>query len=306
MGRADQISRRFKLRHLNVLSAVIEHGSMAQAAQHLNVSQPVVSKAISDLETMLAVKLLERGTRGVEPTAYGSALLKRSAIVFDELRASVHDLEYLADPTAGDLRVGSTPATGSGLIPSIIDRMSRQFPRINFEITLAEPWTLEREVRERRIDLAVMGQRISLADDLEMTVLRRDRLHVVAGANHHLISRRKIAIAELCEEYWCLPPPNHPISQVVLGAFRRNGLPPPRATVQVSSAPFTSSLIAHGYFIGVLGSLFLRSNITRPQLRILPVNLGRDEWPTSIVTLKHRTINPVAKLFVDYLRKWNK
>src|SRR5262249_8166761 len=104
MSRAEQISRRIKLRHLDMLVAVIEQGSMAQAAEQLGTLQPVVSKAVAELERTLGARLLERGPRGVTPTIYGHALYRRSKGLFDELRSSVNELEVLADPTGGELR----------------------------------------------------------------------------------------------------------------------------------------------------------------------------------------------------------
>ena len=55
----DRIGRRLKLRDLHVLFAVVQWGSMAKAAKHLSISQPVVSKAIAELESMLGVRLLD-------------------------------------------------------------------------------------------------------------------------------------------------------------------------------------------------------------------------------------------------------
>src|SRR5215470_18860533 len=102
-----RIGKRLRLRDLHVLLTVVERRSMAKAAQHLAVSQPAVSKAISDLEHTLGVQLLDRGPRGVEPTDYGRALIKRGIAVFDELRQGVKDIEFLSDPTAGELRIGA-------------------------------------------------------------------------------------------------------------------------------------------------------------------------------------------------------
>src|SRR5258707_11337314 len=106
MLQAEQISRRLKLRQLNVLVAVVRWGSMAKAAEHLSISQPVVSKTIADLESALGVRLLDRTSQGVEPTSHGLALLRRSEGIFNDLRASVSELEFLSDPTAGELRIG--------------------------------------------------------------------------------------------------------------------------------------------------------------------------------------------------------
>src|SRR5262249_32215618 len=97
----DRIGRRLKLRDVNVLLAVVQSGSMARAPERLAVSHPVVSKAIADLERALGVRLLDRSRKGIEPTSYGQALLKRGLAAFDELRQGVKDIEFLADPTAG-------------------------------------------------------------------------------------------------------------------------------------------------------------------------------------------------------------
>src|SRR6266513_1193440 len=82
----SRIGRRLRLRDLHIFFAVVQSGSMAKAATRLRVTQPAVSKAISDLEAALGVRLFDRSTQGVEPTMYGGALLKCGAAVFDELR----------------------------------------------------------------------------------------------------------------------------------------------------------------------------------------------------------------------------
>jgi DNA-binding transcriptional LysR family regulator len=138
-----------------MLLEVVAEGSMAKAAKKLATSQPFVSKAIADLERTLGLRLLERNARGVEPTIYGRALLKRSKAILDDLRTSVSELEFLADPTAGKLRIGSTESMGASLLPTIIDRLSRRYPRMTFEIVIADSATLqERDLRGLRIDLA--------------------------------------------------------------------------------------------------------------------------------------------------------
>jgi DNA-binding transcriptional LysR family regulator len=303
---ADQIRHRLKLRHLNVLQAVVEQGSMLKAAEQLAVSQPVVSKAIADLEQTLGLRLLERGQRGVAPTVYGRALLKRSIAIFDDLRTSVRELEFLADPTTGELRIGSTEAMATSLVPTIIERMSRQYPRIRFEVVLDQPETLhERELRGRRVDL-VIGQRLMPGfddTDVDVTILYHDRLIVAAGTRHPLASRRKIALAKLMDERWCLPPQSHPVGALVYEAFRRSGLPSPESIVTAPSAPFTCSLIAGGQYLGVLGLRFLGAYAPRGTIKVLPVTLPIGQWPTSILTLKHRSPNPVTKLFIDFAQQ---
>src|SRR4051794_37690513 len=172
MRQVDHLSRRLKLRHLNVLVAVVEHGSMVRAAEHLSISQPVVSKAIADLEELLGVQLLDRGPQGIEPTIYGRALVKRSVSLFDDIRTSISELEHLADPTAGVLRIGTTEAFSTTLLPAIINRLSRQYPRLVFDIVLADSTTLlDRDLRGRRVDLVIGRVTEDAVDDIDLQFL---------------------------------------------------------------------------------------------------------------------------------------
>src|SRR5690349_16499796 len=104
----DRIGRRLKLRDLHVVMSVAQYGSMGKAAAEIAISQPAVSKAIADVEHTLQVRLFDRTPVGVEPTRYGRALLKWGDAVFDDLRQGVKEIEHLADPTTGELRLGCT------------------------------------------------------------------------------------------------------------------------------------------------------------------------------------------------------
>src|SRR5476649_1653702 len=100
MQMSDRIGRRIKLQDVHILMAVVQAGSMGKAARLLNTSQPNISKSISDLEHALGVRLLDRHRQGIEPTKYGRALLSGGSIVFDELRQTVKQIDFLADQAA--------------------------------------------------------------------------------------------------------------------------------------------------------------------------------------------------------------
>src|SRR5258708_10239915 len=127
----SQIGRRLKLRDLHVFSTVVQRGSMAKAAQQLGVSQPAVSEVIADLEHALGVRLVDRSAQGVEPTIYGDALLRRSVTVFDELKQSIRDIEFLSDPTVGEVRVACMESLWFTLLPEAILRFSELYPRVD-------------------------------------------------------------------------------------------------------------------------------------------------------------------------------
>jgi len=307
MNLHERISRRLKLRDLRLLLAVAESGSMAKAATHINLTQSAVSRAIGELEHTLGVRLFDRTPQGVEPTIYGRALLKGGVAVFDDLRTSVNEIEFLSDPTAGELRIGTSEATGFGVVPVLIDLLARQYPRAVFEVVQADTKTLmEHELRGRRIELAITRMATSGDEDLEGTILYSDRLRVVAGLSSPWASRRRIALSDLVNERWCLPPPGHPVTSQVTEAFRRCGLEPPRRSATVASAQFVSNLVAKGYFLGVHGTVYLRLHPASGSLKVLPVELPIPLAPVSVVSLKNRTLSPLAQIFIERAREVTK
>src|SRR5215475_6417917 len=125
-----RLGHHVKLRDLHVLTAVVRWKGMAKAAPHLAMSQAAVSESIANLERALGVRLLDRSRQGIEPTVYAHALLKRGHVVFDELRQGMKDIEFLTDPTVGEVRLACAEMPAAGLLPAAIDRLSREYPRI--------------------------------------------------------------------------------------------------------------------------------------------------------------------------------
>ena len=152
METGQRARRRLKLRQLEILLAIAETGSMAKAAKRLAVTQSAVSRAIADAEHTLGVPLFARSTQGVEPTPYGLALLKRGTAVFDEIDQGVKDIEFLADPTKGEVHFGTGAGISEGIVLTLINRLSRQHPEMVFHVTSAQADALRDQLRERSIE----------------------------------------------------------------------------------------------------------------------------------------------------------
>ena len=298
-----RIGRRVRLRDLHILSAVVRWGSMAKAASHLAMSQPAVSEAIANLEDALRVRLLDRSSRGVEPTIYALALLKRGNVAFDELRQGVRDIEFLANPTVGEVRIASGELLAAGLLPAAIDRVSRRYPQIVVDVVHENMATLEfRELRERKVDLVLARMTGSVGeDDLDIEILFNDAHFVVAEARSPWARRRKVALAELVNEPWIFPR-GQVVGALIAEAFKTHGLKVPQERVRAGSVLLRKHLLATGRFLTVLPDSVLRYNAKEWSLKALPVDLGVKPRPVAIVTLKNRTVGPVVQLFVEHLR----
>jgi DNA-binding transcriptional LysR family regulator len=298
----DMIGPRLKLQHLRIVMAVAEWGSMQQAARHLAISQPVVSKIIAELEDVLGVRLFDRSPQGVEPTRYGRALLKRSVAVFDELRTGVDEIRFLADPTVGELRIGSTEPLLAGFGLAVIERLWRQHPLIDFRVVEAgSSVLLARELPERHIDLALVPLAGTVVpDDQEATILFEDNSRVIVGTNNPLARRRRVTLADLVDEPWCVA--RSAIGSHVADAFGAAGLPAPRLALTATSVHLMFQLLEGGRFVGHFGDKMLHFYTNRFALRRLPVELPATPFSVAVVTVKNRTVSPVAQIFVDCAR----
>jgi DNA-binding transcriptional LysR family regulator len=303
----DRIGRRLKLQDMHILLAAVEAGSMAKAAEHLAISQPVVSRSIAGLEHTLGVRLLDRSRSGIVPTLYGRALLAHGLAAFNELKRGVNAIESLADPTTGELHIGSTEPIAAGLLGAIIEELTAKYPRLAFHVTLGYPPEMQdRELRTRSVDL-IIGRVPALipAEDTDVEVLFDDKLHVIASAQNSWARRRKIKLADLINEPWCLFPPESFPGQRVAAAFRASKLELPRATVTTTSTQLTHRMLATGRFLSTRPGSMMHFS-PQSTLKALPVEPPIEPWPVGIVTLKNRTLSPAAQLFIDCARKMSK
>jgi len=304
----SRLGHHVKLRDLHVLTAVVRWKGMAKAAPHLAMSQAAVSEAIANLERALGVKLLDRSPQGVTPTVYAEALLKRGHIVFDELRQGIKDIEFLADPTVGEVRVACAEMPAAGLLPAAIDRMSRQYPRIVVRVVqlagVARASGFEfHELRERNVDLALTAIDEKLVeDDIAIEYLLDEPNYVVAGLSSPWASRRKIDLGDLVGEPWIFPQ-NPVIVKMITEAFEARGLEPPAERVSAASIPLRNYLLATGRFLTVLPNSVLHYNAKRWSLKALSIDLPAKPPSVAILTLKQRTISPVVQLFIQHLRE---
>ena len=304
MDWSDRIGRRIRLRDLHIVLAVAESGSMAKASAKLAISHPVVSKTISDLEHTLGVKLFDRSPWGVETTEYGRALLKCGVNVFDEMRQGLKQIEFLTDPTSGELAVGCPEIIIAGIMPAIAEQFLQQYPGVKLRVIHADTALMQLgQLRERNVELLIgrMPQPF-MEDDLVSEQLFGEPFVAVAGIHSRWARRRHIELAELAEESWVLPPFESAPGSLIAGIFQAAGLTLPTPSIVTLSVQLTTTLVATGKFVGILPSSVAEFSAKRVGLKVLSVKVPGFQASVSIITVKRRTISPLAELFIGSAR----
>jgi DNA-binding transcriptional LysR family regulator len=303
----SRIGRRVRLRDLHALSVVVQSGSMAKAAKELSVTQSAISQMIADLESALRVRLLDRSPRGVVPTIYGNVLLRRSRAALDELRHGILEIESLTDHATGQLRVGCPESISSAVLPPIAELFFQRYPKAVLDVDDVNFGMLT-PLLDRKIDLVIArgGRGFAeqdVSDDLDVKTLFEDELVVAAGSQSRWFNRRKIDLVDLVKERWILTMPGVWNHILVSEAFRSRGLDMPNISMRTLSVHLRANLVATGDFITTLPRSVLHLYAVRFGLKALPIDFPARPWPVSIVTLKNRTLSPVAERFIGCARE---
>jgi DNA-binding transcriptional LysR family regulator len=215
----------------------------------------------------------------------------------------MEEIEFLSDPTAGEVRIGATDAINAAIVAPVIDRLSRQYPRMTFRVVAGVPAPLRLELTARNVDFVISRFARPVGEEYSEEILFHDALVVVTGPSNPLTRRRKIDLAELLSEPWVLDPPNTDFGAMQAGVFRAAGLDPPRLTVTATSITLRDELLATGRFLNVVVGFSLLLPRKHPGLKALPVKLPDIRQPVGITTLKNRSLSPVAQMFIESARE---
>jgi DNA-binding transcriptional LysR family regulator len=301
----DPMKRHVRLRDLDTLLAVVQAGGMRKAAQQLHLSQPAVSKAVRSLEDALGVPLLDRGKRGVEATAFGAALTRRTKAAFDELRLALADIEHLADPEGGEVRFGAMETLCAGVVAVAIEQMARRYPRMRLHVQPGNSANLIGHfLRERLIEFAIVRPReLALPADMVGEPLFVDRFLVVVGHQHPHARRRRIGLAELVQEDWIVSEaeslPQSPLDR----AFRAAGTQMPTPRMRSDSINLRLRLLTTGHWVTLMPRAMLRFIPAAGLVRALPIGIPQWEIPNMIVTHRDHTLTVPTAKFLDELKE---
>jgi DNA-binding transcriptional LysR family regulator len=298
----SRLGRRLRVRDLYILTTVVRHGSMAKAARELAMSQPAVSGAIANLEHILGVTLLDRSPRGVEPTIFTDALLRRSNVIFDELKQSVRDVEFLADPTAGQLAIGSAESIAGAVLPRIVELFHQKYPRVVLSVEgVPSPSISSPGLRQRRYELILSRWHpVEVpVDDLAMEMLFEEPFVVAASPDSRWARRRKISLLEFVDQPWILPPRGTWNYEVVAREFRARDFGEPKVAMTTFVSHLNAHLVRNGPYLTVHPHSWALYN----KLAVLSVDVPRVPIPVAIVTLKDRSLSPIAERFAECARE---
>jgi DNA-binding transcriptional LysR family regulator len=303
MDRPQLLDGRLKIRHLVYIDALASAASMAQAAERLHVTQPVVTRTLQDLEAVLGVPLFERSARGITPTVFGAAFTDHARAVLAQLRVTAEHMAALADGSAGTVTVGTHLAGSNLLLPLALARLKRTSPRVTVVVREGDPESLAAGLLAGAVDL-IVGRLTGLdeATRLRQEPLYAEPVRLVAREGHPALGRpggQETTLADLMCYPWVVPVTETALRRELEGAFLREGLALPADRVECTHILTTRHLLLHSDAIGALPGLIAEGE---PGLAPLPVALPFVSSAVGITEATERAASPATRALADCLR----
>lgn len=289
-----------KLRHLVLIDALEEYRSMVRTAEHLHVTQPVISRGLQELEEILGVILFERTPRGLTPTVFGDAFTLHARNVIAQLgRAGTHIVE-LAEGRLGTVTVGTHLFGSNMLLPQAISAFKQTSAEATVVVNLGTPDDQFADLRAGRLDM-IVGRLNPLAQPGQETTkpLYEEPVCLVTRQDHPLQGSPGVALPELIDHPWVIPVVGTWLRQELEELFARAGLGLPVNRVECTSYLTLHQLIVSTDTIGVLPNLVVTED---PRMRAL-ARLSELRQTIGVTTVSGRALTPSAAELLRQLHK---
>lgn len=304
----DPLSERFrsrlKTRHLVLLSELARHGSIMHAAAAAHMTQPAASKMITELELLLGAQLFERLPRGVAPTPYGEIMIRRACAALAEMDLARREVMSLSSGMDGRVAIGTVLTPATGLLPAAVLRLKRDYPRLHVAIEVDSSKSLIAHLQAGQLEM-VVGRILDpeAEAELDFEPLSDEPHCIFARAGHPLEHRADLCLADLADAGWILPAQGSILRDRINALFVSTGLRLPEATIETTSLPMITQLLADSDMVVALPREVVRTHVELRQVVPLPIDLELRLSPYGIVTRRQHALSPGAATMLRTLRQ---
>ncbi|MEM6535112.1 MAG: hydrogen peroxide-inducible genes activator [Pseudomonadota bacterium] len=248
------------LRQLEFLCAIDSEGSFSRAADACHVTQPTLSSAVKEIEALLGVQLVERQSRGASLTPAGHAAVERARTILSDTADLVASARQAGTPLSGPFRLGAIPTIAPFLLPKAVAALRAAHEDLKLYLREDQTDRLLEDLRERRIDAALIALPWD-APGINTMTLAEDEFLLVAPYGHHLLARKSLRADHLSDEDVLLLDDGHCLRDHALSVCH---LPTGRvsADVTATSLPTLVHMVAGGLGVSLLPRLAAEGGVT--------------------------------------------
>ncbi len=297
------ITRKFRLRHVELIAELYECRSISKAARRLSLTQPTLTKALRDVERTLDLTLFERTNRGLQPTPYGEIFARHAKIVLAQLRHAAEELESLHVGYSGKVTVGTLLAASASILPDAIALLKKERPEVAISVVVGTYDILVPSLLVGDLDM-VLGR---LPEEGRSRALVYEEFYaepvcLVTRRGHPLTGKRRLGLRDLSHEAWLLPLPETSLRRQIERAFLEANVPLPKNVIESVSILTNRVLLRKSDCIGVMPYHVALDDVEHQLLSILPVKLKSIDSPVGAILRAPGALPPAAAALLKFLR----
>ncbi|NYT60591.1 LysR family transcriptional regulator [Alcaligenaceae bacterium] len=286
------------------LAAIIENGSLSKAAVQLKISQPALSKSMDRLEQELGIKLLDRGPRGIVPTASGDLIYTHACQIRDEMAMAEVRLQGAAHD-GRVITIAVLPSLASYVIPLAVARWQSHHPDVVLKV-----------IEKRQIELLwgllrgdfdfVVGQTEFFdftLDGLMQRVLFRDHLRIYARKDHDLFGHEYLTWSDLARYPWASPMVGRSQRTVIEKLMAAEGISELPQPIECGSVGFMKSLLANSNYLAMLPSHSLQAGTDKRLIKALPISAPELKRDIAVIFHERLRLDDVRQSLVTHIKE---
>ncbi|AFJ48707.1 LysR family transcriptional regulator [Shimwellia blattae] len=294
-----------KLRQLQLLVVMDDLRNVGKVANYLHVSQPAVSKALSELENNIGLKLFNRTIHGMQPTIYGSSLVVYARRILAEAGKARDELRALMAGVQGKVSVGVLPIAAGTLLPRAIDQLKSESPFTALTITEGTMELLRPRLLAGEIELIVgILPEDTHQADTDTIFIHEEPMVLVAGTSHPLAGKKHITWSELRSTPWILPPHSSLIRQLIEDAFRRHHVALPTNYIESVATMVNIGILQQGKTVGFLPGSVARHYARLGGVTVIPVSIPTVTLPVGVLYMRNQPLSASARLLIAALKNY--
>lgn len=290
-----------KLHNLRDFVAIAKCGGIRAAARHLNLSQPALSKSISQLESELGTPLFERTARGSALNSYGERFLVRAEAAIHELNRGREEVTQLRGDTGGSVSFAVSSVVAMAFLTNALSRFRKRFPLAHVQLYEGNHAVMLRGLRERSLDFVVGPvPDLQIADDLAIEHLFDNERLVLARKDHPL--HQATSLRQLADAEWLTTSVLGPRDNEFRGIFEFHGLQAPTSITRCDSLIALMAIIADTDAIAFLPRQWADSQVTRSIIAAIPIMEKLPGPATCLIRPSAMPLTPAAESLADAIR----
>ncbi|EHK65608.1 LysR substrate-binding domain-containing protein [Achromobacter arsenitoxydans] len=305
MAHLDRVFRsNLKLRHLQLVVALDEFRHLGRTAEFMAVSQPAVSRMLSEVEAMLGLALFDRSVRGTEPTPAGHAVVRFARGVLAQYERTRDEIDAAASGAAGKTRVGAMAVAMPVLLARAVRALKARSARATVQIEEGDLTHLLPKLRLGELDLFVGRLEPGYAaPDLQTEALFDEPMVAIAAPGSPIAGMAQPEWADLAALPCVMPPPWASLRVKLEQQFHRHGLQPSSDLMETSSYLATLTFVGERGGVGFLAQSAARRFERQGLCRILDVPLSLALPPVGIITLRGAGLPAASVQLIECLRE---